>query len=157
GRTGLSSNAPTVEYWHNRAIAAQHANWSGELPQLPGDSTWLRIQRQANTARIALSHDGQKWEDVEPIETSFPQRVRVGVIAINSSGDEFKAEFSELKITRPAPQIAGWGEVTDRLGDCTVKAERDTLAITVPGVYHDLSTRSIRQNLDAPRVLREVE
>jgi serine/threonine protein kinase/WD40 repeat protein/regulation of enolase protein 1 (concanavalin A-like superfamily) len=99
-RSQLSSNAPTIEYW-NRTIIAQRANWSGALPQLPGDSTWLRIQRLGDTMRIALSHDGQSWEDPHTIETSFPPRVRVGVLAINSSGDEFKADFSDLKLTQP--------------------------------------------------------
>jgi hypothetical protein len=48
---------------------------------------------------IALSHDGLTWEDPQTIETSFPPRVRVH--AINSSGDQFKADFSDLKLTQP--------------------------------------------------------
>jgi regulation of enolase protein 1 (concanavalin A-like superfamily)/tetratricopeptide (TPR) repeat protein len=101
GRTPLSSNAPTVEYWRDVAIAANRNNWTGEAPQLPGDSTWLRITRRGPTVHIELSHDGQAWEAVEPIQTSLPSRVRVGVIAINSSGEEFDAEFSDFKITQP--------------------------------------------------------
>jgi serine/threonine protein kinase/WD40 repeat protein/regulation of enolase protein 1 (concanavalin A-like superfamily) len=101
GRTSLSSNAPTIEYWTNRKIVAQHVDWSGTQPQLPGDSTWLRVERRGNALRTSISHDGQKWEEKQTIETKLPSRVQVGVLAVNSSGDEFQAEFSHFKLTQP--------------------------------------------------------
>ena len=101
GRSPLSSNAPTVEYWRAGQIADQHADWGGTQPQLPGESTWLRIERRRSTMRVSLSHDGQKWNEVQTIATTFPTRVQVGVIAVNSSGEEFQAEFSQFKLTQP--------------------------------------------------------
>jgi hypothetical protein len=51
--------------------------------------------------------------------------------------------------------VAGWGTLTDPEGDCTVKAEKGKLSITVPGGTHDLN--AALGGMTAPRVLREVE
>jgi regulation of enolase protein 1 (concanavalin A-like superfamily) len=101
GRTGLSSNAPTIEYWTDRSIVAQHVDWSGQAPPLPGDSSWLRVERRGAALRVWLSHDGQDWSEVKTINSTLPARVNVGVMAVNSSGDPFQAEFSNFKLTQP--------------------------------------------------------
>jgi acetyl esterase/lipase len=50
--------------------------------------------------------------------------------------------------------IEGWGTVTDPDGNCTVKAEKGKLTVTVPGALYDLHPG---RGMNAPRVLREVE
>ena len=51
--------------------------------------------------------------------------------------------------------IEGWGTVTDPIGDCTVKQEKQKLSITVPGGTHDLNQAI--GGMKAPRILKEVE
>lgn len=51
--------------------------------------------------------------------------------------------------------IEGWGTVTDPLGDCTIKGEKQKLTVTVPGGTHDLNAQV--GGMDAPRVLQSVE
>ena len=51
--------------------------------------------------RAAISHDGENWQNVEPVETQFPAKVQVGVVALNGSGDEFSATFSDWTVTQP--------------------------------------------------------
>jgi regulation of enolase protein 1 (concanavalin A-like superfamily) len=101
GRSQLSSNAPTIEYWQEGRISAHHTTWKGEDPQLPGESTWLRIERRGTMLRVLLSHDGQAWTEVQTIETTFPAKVQLGVHAINSSADEFAVTFTDWKLTQP--------------------------------------------------------
>ena len=101
GRTELSSNAPTVEYWDGGQIVAQHVDWSGQQPQLPGESTWLRIERRGPMLRVLLSHDGQAWNEIQQFVTTFPAEVQLGVHAVNSSADVFEATFSNWKLTQP--------------------------------------------------------
>jgi regulation of enolase protein 1 (concanavalin A-like superfamily) len=51
--------------------------------------------------------------------------------------------------------IPGWGVVTNPDGDCTVKAERGKLTVTVPEGTHDLNAKL--GGMKAPRILKEVE
>ena len=53
--------------------------------------------------------------------------------------------------------IPGWGEVVDPAGDCTIEEAAGTLTITVPGKEHNLNPLPGWNNLDAPRVLRDVD
>jgi regulation of enolase protein 1 (concanavalin A-like superfamily) len=51
-------------------------------------------------------------------------------------------------------EIKGWGKVIDPEGDCTVKADKGKVTITVPGTNHNLNPSL---NSKAPRVMQEVE
>jgi regulation of enolase protein 1 (concanavalin A-like superfamily) len=55
--------------------------------------------------------------------------------------------------------IAGWGDVVDPGGDCTVKGDDGKLTITVPGTVHDLNPNIFKdaRGRNAPRVLQSVE
>ncbi|HEV3258345.1 MAG TPA: DUF1349 domain-containing protein [Gemmataceae bacterium] len=50
--------------------------------------------------------------------------------------------------------LKGWGKVTDPDGDCTVKAGKGKITLTVPGGTHDLNAAT---GMNGPRVLKEVE
>lgn len=54
-----------------------------------------------------------------------------------------------------AQTIEGWGTITDLLGDCAVKADRQKLSVRVPGGTHDLN-RDVG-GLSAPRILQSVD
>ena len=51
--------------------------------------------------------------------------------------------------------IKGWGTVVDDEGVCRFTVERDRVAIAIPWTVHALSAE--RRQMNAPRVLREVE
>jgi uncharacterized protein DUF1349 len=53
--------------------------------------------------------------------------------------------------------IRGWGEVVDPAGDCKIIETDGKVSITVPGTQHNLNPLPGWNNLDAPRVLQEVE
>lgn len=71
-----------------------------------GASTWLRIERNGQEITASISHDGQRWTEMERITTEFPRSVRVGVLAINGSAREFIAEFEHFTITAPVNRDA---------------------------------------------------
>ncbi len=58
---------------------------------------------------------------------------------------------------KPGAKIPGWGEVIDPAGDCKVAEKAGTVSITVPGTQHNLNPLPGWNNLDAPRVLQEVD
>lgn len=61
-----------------------------------------------------------------------------------------------IKAWEDNPQtIAGWGTVSDLLGDCTVKADEKKLSVRVPGGTHDLN--QVAGGLSAPRILQSVD
>src|SRR5262249_44968488 len=62
--------------------------------------------------------------------------------------------------TLPAPviqssgSIAGWGDVVNPDGDCTLNATDGKLTVALPGTDHAL--RPERHQMNAPRVLQEI-
>lgn len=54
-------------------------------------------------------------------------------------------------------RIPGWGVIIDPAGDCKLMEKDGKLSITVPGTPHNLNPLPGWNNLDAPRVLQEVD
>jgi regulation of enolase protein 1 (concanavalin A-like superfamily) len=96
-----SSHAPLVEYWRGGRQTTGGNNWNASAPPLSGATTWLRLTRRGASFRVAISQDGQRWQVRPPFETTFPTKVQLGVVAINSSADPFTAEFSDWRLTQP--------------------------------------------------------
>jgi regulation of enolase protein 1 (concanavalin A-like superfamily) len=71
---------------------------SGNHAQIPDQDTFLRLERRGGKVLAAVSQDGVRWESLEPIAVEFPGRIRLGVDAINTSTEPFKAEFSEWEV-----------------------------------------------------------
>lgn len=64
-----------------------------------GRSTWLKLERMGGKLTTSISHDGKDWTGTATLEANYPETVRVGVEAVNSSDKAFGVEFAELKIT----------------------------------------------------------
>lgn len=64
-----------------------------------GKSTWLKVERLGEQLTTSISHDGKDWIETAALRAKYPETVRVGVEAVNSSDKEFVVEFTELKIT----------------------------------------------------------
>lgn len=60
----------------------------------------LRLERRGDRVIGSVSRDGLTWGALEPMATKLPGKVRVGVAAINSASEPFKAEFEEFAIFR---------------------------------------------------------
>jgi hypothetical protein len=71
---------------------------SGRDEFFKGRSTWLKVERTGEKITTSISHDGKEWTETAVLTTKFPESVRVGVEAINSSDKEFVVEFEEFKI-----------------------------------------------------------
>jgi len=84
---------------------------NGEVERI-GDSTdvplpkegpvYLRLQRKGRQVLGAVSLDGEKWKDLEPKElpASWPEELKVGVVGISTSVEDFAPKFSKLKIAK---------------------------------------------------------
>src|SRR5579885_2556325 len=56
---------------------------------------------------------------------------------------------------KPQPFVSGWDNPIDPDKDCTIKREKDTLIMEMPGSDHDYDP--YRGRFNAPRLLRERE
>ena len=63
-----------------------------------GRSTWLRVARVGENLTTSISHDGKEWIETGVLTAKFPETLRVGVEAINSSDKEFAVDFEEFKV-----------------------------------------------------------
>lgn len=68
--------------------------------ELPDQDLYLRAERRGNRIQGAVSPDGVRWRYFAPVTVNFPQRIKVGVDAINTSTERFSPVFSELEIYR---------------------------------------------------------
>jgi regulation of enolase protein 1 (concanavalin A-like superfamily) len=97
GKTGCFP--PLVEYYRDGEY--QETNPDGTLDDFfKGRSTWLRIERRGEKATVSYSHDGKEWTVVKEITTGFPDKVQVGVAAINTAAKPLTVEFEEFKLTK---------------------------------------------------------
>ncbi len=71
---------------------------SSQPVQLPDQDITLRLERRGGQVLGAVSTDGITWRYFNPIAIKLPRRVRLGVAAINTSTERFKATFTGREI-----------------------------------------------------------
>ena len=91
-----SSYLPLFEYWKDDQDLTQGA--PSNKPFFKGRSAYLRLTRQGNQIRAAVSNDGVDWMETDPVTVQFPQIINVGIDAINTSKQPFTVEFTEFKL-----------------------------------------------------------
>jgi regulation of enolase protein 1 (concanavalin A-like superfamily) len=69
---------------HNEAFAA--------------GTCYLRLERRGSRLRGAVSTDGTRWKWLQPIDTVWPAKLKVGLAAINSSTEPFTMKFEEFNL-----------------------------------------------------------
>lgn len=69
----------------------------------------------------------------------------------------FLAQVSPAGTKGKIRAIPGWGDVIDPAGDCRFFDKDNMLKITVPGTPHNLNPLPGWNNMDAPRVVREID
>jgi regulation of enolase protein 1 (concanavalin A-like superfamily) len=62
---------------------------------------WLKLRRQGAAFSAWYSYDGRRWVALRRIDTTFADRVEVGVVAVNSAEQALSAELEMLNIEDP--------------------------------------------------------
>ena len=60
---------------------------------------YLRLERRGGKIHGALSSDGSRWTPLPPLIANLKDRVKVGVVVVNSASKTLKAGFEELQVT----------------------------------------------------------
>jgi regulation of enolase protein 1 (concanavalin A-like superfamily) len=73
---------------------------------MKGGDCWVRMERKGSRLQCGISFDGKAWKDLKPIQTVWPAKLKVGLLAVSSSGLPFSVAFEEfeLKGTVKAPK-----------------------------------------------------
>jgi len=90
------SYLPLFEYWKDDKDLT--LGTPSTKPFFTSPSTYLRITRVGNKVTAAVSNDGEEWTETRPITVQFPEKLKVGVDAINTSKRPFTVEFTEFKL-----------------------------------------------------------
>ncbi len=64
----------------------------------PAGTCYLRLERKDGRFFAAVSADGSSWRRLTPIDTVWPARLKVGLLAINSSTEPFAVRFEGFAI-----------------------------------------------------------
>jgi regulation of enolase protein 1 (concanavalin A-like superfamily) len=69
-------------------------------------SSYLRLRRMGGEVHGAFSPDGHRWTSFAPLIAELPDRLEVGIVAVNSSTRPLEAEFEEFQlVTNPEPGL----------------------------------------------------
>jgi regulation of enolase protein 1 (concanavalin A-like superfamily) len=111
-------------------------------------SSHLRLERHGNEIRGAFSPDGDHWTLFSPMIVDFKDRLKVGVVAVNSASKPLKAGFEELQITRkPATEA----EVDADRPSTPKRPPSQEIAPAPPGTSSRPDDRSVESSLRASR------
>ena len=65
---------------------------------MKGGDCWVRMERKGSRIHGSISFDGTTWKQLKPIQTVWPTKLKVGVIATSSSGLPFSVAFEEYEM-----------------------------------------------------------
>jgi hypothetical protein len=91
---------PLIEYYLD-------GEYQGSQPKVDsaeffkGPSTWLKLERRGDKVTAYYSHDGTEWTMAKEIMVEFPNRIQVGVVAVNTSKEPFTVKFEEFEVKSP--------------------------------------------------------
>jgi hypothetical protein len=57
------------------------------------------MERKGSRISGAVSYDGSTWSRLKPIDTVWPPKLKVGLLAINTSSQPFAPAFEDFKLT----------------------------------------------------------
>ena len=98
GRMAILKNKKVGEFaafeereWGARAAINNHKIDAGDA--------YVKLERRGNRLLGYTSKDGKAWEKLEPMETSYPSTLKVGVYALNSSNAPLTIRFENFNFT----------------------------------------------------------
>jgi regulation of enolase protein 1 (concanavalin A-like superfamily) len=74
------------------------ANGANHNEVMKGGNCWLRMERKGSRINGAISFDGTTWKQLKPIDTVWPEKLKIGVTAVNSSSLPFTVSFEEFEL-----------------------------------------------------------
>jgi regulation of enolase protein 1 (concanavalin A-like superfamily) len=86
----------TFAIFEEREWGARGAVNNGKLD--PG-TAYLRLQRRGNRILGYTSKDGKNWARLDPIETSWGPKLKVGLDAVNSGNEPFQVRFENFEFS----------------------------------------------------------
>jgi regulation of enolase protein 1 (concanavalin A-like superfamily) len=75
----------------------------------PRQDIWLRLERRGAVISGSFSTDGRSWEDLEPMDVGWPERLEIGVDVVNSCGDPMTVRFQDYIFKPSARKAAAAG------------------------------------------------
>ena len=66
--------------------------------EIPDKDTYLRLERRNGRVFGSVSEDGVNWTSFDSFTVEIPKEIKLGVAAISTSTEPFKAEFSGLEV-----------------------------------------------------------
>jgi regulation of enolase protein 1 (concanavalin A-like superfamily) len=67
----------------------------------PG-TAWLSMGRKGSRIFGAISFDGTSWHPLKPIDTVWPAKLKVGLVAVNSSSQPLNVQFEDFTLNTVA-------------------------------------------------------
>jgi len=93
---------PDVRVVHDLLIQG-YRDYRSENPWLkpdPAAPLWMRVERRGHQLLAAISTDAKTWTELKPQDISeWPQKLRVGVVAMSSAAQPFPARFFDFTLT----------------------------------------------------------
>jgi hypothetical protein len=85
-----------LEYWKDGQLQDTSPGSGGPLPR--GRTTWLRLTRRMDKLKAEASQDGETWTEVKTIPIRLSSRLRLGVMATNTSGRPLGVQFEAFQL-----------------------------------------------------------
>ncbi|MBV9123026.1 MAG: DUF1349 domain-containing protein, partial [Planctomycetes bacterium] len=70
---------------------------------MQGGTCYLRVERKGSRIMGGISFDGSNWKQLHPIDTVWPAKLKVGLLAINSSSEPFVVQFEDFDLKAKNP------------------------------------------------------
>jgi regulation of enolase protein 1 (concanavalin A-like superfamily) len=92
-------NAGTLFVWLERLQDGKSV--TQKLTVVPDKDTYLQVERKGKNLSFAFKdgEDGQNWKAVQTLGIDLPQKLKVGVHAINTTTKVFLAQLEEFKLS----------------------------------------------------------
>lgn len=84
----------TFATFEEREGGSRGAQHNGTLAPGP---VWLRLERRGSRVAGFTSKDGRQWTALRPIDTVWPDEIKVGLVAVNSSNEPLAVRFEDLQ------------------------------------------------------------
>jgi S1-C subfamily serine protease/regulation of enolase protein 1 (concanavalin A-like superfamily) len=65
---------------------------------------YLRLERKGSRILGSVSTDGTSWKPLKPIDTVWPSKLKVGLMAISTSSDPFSVKFEQFDLKSKGSQ-----------------------------------------------------
>jgi S1-C subfamily serine protease/regulation of enolase protein 1 (concanavalin A-like superfamily) len=82
------------------AFLEQEGGYGGAVHNVgvPAGDCYLRLERKGSRIHGAISQDGSTWKNLKPIDTVWPNKLKVGLMALSTSSSPFAVNFEELEL-----------------------------------------------------------